>query len=218
MNFLFQDLKIALRSLSKSPGFLLVSVLTLALGIGASTTIFSIVDSVLLKPLPFEDPDRLVMVRGLLVRSFVSLTHVSPGFRTDGTLTFRANLTAEPGAELERRISLLPGVAAVARANRAPLSGPAARGPFVPVTIAVEDARSYPAKLFAFVTPGYFEAMAVRCRANGYAHLCCDHVAPRGRCRYGLLSARPARGRSGSVGRAPRVDQRRVPTGCRSRL
>lgn len=103
----------------------------------------------------------LLVGAGLLARSFVSLTRVSPGFQTDGTLTFRANLPPEKSTELEQRISELPGVIAVARGNRAPLAGPAARGPFVPDTIAVDDTRGYPASLFAFVTPGYFDAMGI---------------------------------------------------------
>lgn len=64
MTGLFQDLRYAFRILHKNAGFTVVAVITLALGIGATTTIFSAVHAVLLAPLPYRDVDRLAMIWG----------------------------------------------------------------------------------------------------------------------------------------------------------
>src|ERR1700678_1516699 len=62
MQTLFHDLRYALRQLGKTPGLALLAILTLALGVGANTAIFTVIESVLLRPLPYPHSDRLLYI------------------------------------------------------------------------------------------------------------------------------------------------------------
>jgi predicted permease len=86
MGSVFQDLRYAARQLRKSPGFTLTAVLTLAFGIGATTAIFSIVEGVLLRPLPFSDPTKLVTLGDTL--EGVDYGDDTPGVTAPGVRTY----------------------------------------------------------------------------------------------------------------------------------
>jgi predicted permease len=105
MHTLWQDVRYGLRLLLKSPGFAITAILTLALGIGASTAIFSVVYAALLKPLPYPQPDRIVRVWQVDDKGYKS--NISdPNFEDlrDGTRSFSS--LAEYSSSITETVSL----------------------------------------------------------------------------------------------------------------
>src|SRR5262245_40544968 len=83
-----QDLRYGLKMLRRNPGFTIVAVLTLALGTGATTAIFSVVNAVMLRPLPYRDPDRLVLVPNARGQDFLKWRDQSKAFESMAAFYF----------------------------------------------------------------------------------------------------------------------------------
>src|SRR6201987_4307502 len=111
------NLRLALRQLRRTPGFALTVVLTLALGIGATTAIFSLIEGILLRPLPFHDPDRLGLLGGHLGgRPATSVTAREIAAYSNATLAFSA-LGAYTTASFELSGASVPEQIDAARLN-----------------------------------------------------------------------------------------------------
>jgi putative ABC transport system permease protein len=109
----WHDIRYGLRTLGRSPGFLAVAVLTLALGIGANTAIFSVVDAVLLRPLPFRAPDQLVALfetesaagsYPLTGADYLDWRAQSQTFEDMATYSYQENFNASGAGEPERAV------------------------------------------------------------------------------------------------------------------
>src|SRR6202046_863472 len=127
MQTLLQDLKYGLRMLAKSPGFTAVAVLTLALGIGANTAIFSLIDAVMLRSLPVEDPSGLVVVKWSArkapeIRGYMSAGDCPTDLRFGQPNPSGCSLSEPMFREMEQA-KVFSGVAAFANAGRLDLAG-----------------------------------------------------------------------------------------------
>ncbi len=133
MNALLQDVRYALRMLRKNPGFTAVAVLALALGIGATSTVFSFVDAVLLRPMAYKDVHQLAVIWSVVPRQNITQMAVSPADFLDwagqnrvfsdiaASSDWEANLTGQGGPELLQAGSITPNYFSVLGVN--PLYG-----------------------------------------------------------------------------------------------
>jgi predicted permease len=104
-----RDFRYALRILCKSPGFTVVAVLTLTLGIGANTAVFSIVNGVLLRPLPFTNPGQLISIGGFDTHSVPAIPNQSVSYPNFADVRARNHSFSEVGAYQDNEYTLTGG-------------------------------------------------------------------------------------------------------------
>ena len=128
MNTLLQDVKYGLRMLAKSPGFAAIAILTLALGIGANTAIFSLIDAVMLRSLPAENPSQLVLLRwnarhGPVIHGYMTSGDcVMPRGMLESANPYGCSFSEPIFREIEKS-GTFAGVAAFANSGRLDLTG-----------------------------------------------------------------------------------------------
>src|SRR5437016_9210746 len=169
---LLQDLRFAFRMLRKSPGFTAIAVLTLALGIGASTSIFSVVDAVLLRPLPYPRPEQIVRIWEQTPSGHQS-NLAGPNFED-----FRAqNNTFASLAEYTYGLSSIAGGSEPARVNVSAVSRDFCKSlgvePFLGRTFVAEEQREHGAPAI-IVSYGYWQRYLASATDLAEFHLAMD--------------------------------------------